>query len=377
MMDVAVLAGGCSPEHPISLNSGRQVVAHLDHQRYRAWPVLLDQSGYWWVPDRPVNADQAAGAFVAKGQRLRPGAAMDYLLEQVQVQMVMPILHGPMGEDGTIQGMLELYGLPYTGSGCAASAVCMDKLRTRETLRYHSIAMPEAYMSPNALDQANPEHEARAIASTVGFPCFLKVDDSGSSLGVQRASNTEDVQRFLQECRGMGRRFLAEGQVAGEEITVAVLGNAGGPLQALTPVGIYPQQDDYFTNAAKYDPSVCEETAPPRGMSSVQIEEVQEIALRCHQILQCDGFSRTDMIISPLGPLVLEVNTIPGLTQASLLPKAAQADGLSLTALLDRFVQMALQRHGVQVPSLSADQSVDQSVDQSADKSVGQEAVQS
>ena len=144
----------------------------------------------------------------------------------------------------------------------------------------------------------------------------------------------------------MGRRFLAEAEVLGEEITVAVLGNTGQELTCLPPVGIYPVEDGYFTHSAKYDPGACEEVTPPRGLSRDEIRRVQELALACHTALVCDGMSRTDIILGPKGPVILEVNTIPGLTEASLLPKAARAHGLSFTALIHRLLELALQRRG-------------------------------
>jgi len=348
MINVAVLAGGRSPEHDISLWSARQVLRHLDRQKVRPWPVKLCSDGLWWVGQRPLeSSEQPDDTFLAPGMTpLRPGAAMDHLVEAAQVDVVFPVLHGRGGEDGTVQGMLELYDLPYVGSGCAASAVAMDKIRTRECLLHHGLPMAAAYIPETPLATADASREAANIATQVGFPCFLKVDLSGSTLGVTRATSADDVIRFLEECRSMGRRFLAEVEVPGEEITVAVLGNTGQQLTALPPVGIYPVNDRYFTHSAKYDPGACAEVVPPRGLSEDEIREVQELGVRCHRVLQCDGMSRTDMILGENGPVILEVNTIPGLTEASLLPKAARAHGLAFTALIDRLLELALERRG-------------------------------
>ena len=350
MINVAVLGGGRSPEHDISVWSARQVLAYLDRSRYRPWPVKLDRDGQWWVSPEPlVPEDQPNDTFTVPDMvAMRPGAAIDFLLGS-HVDVVLPVLHGPNGEDGTVQGMLELYGIPCVGSGCAASAVAMDKIRTRECLLQNGLPMPDAYLPEVALPQARADQEAAAIQRTVGFPCFLKVDQSGSTLGVARADGADDVRRFLDRCRNMGRRFMAEVRVVGEEITVAVLGNTGDRLEALPPVGIYPVDDEFFTHSAKYDPGACEEIVPPRGLSGQQIQEVQDLALRAHRALQCDGMSRTDMILSADGPAILEVNTIPGLTEASLLPKAARAHGLSFPELLDRLLQLAMARSGARM----------------------------
>jgi D-alanine-D-alanine ligase len=344
-MDVAVLVGGRSPEHDVSLASAAQVLRHLDRRRFRVWPVYLDRHGGWW-PDReplPRGADWQpmanAPAVVA-----RPGAALDWLLDEARVQVVFPVLHGPHGEDGTLQGMLELYGVPFVGSGCAASAVAMDKLRTRQAYVAGQIPVPPIYQPSVAIGDADAATELAAIEHHVGLPAFVKVDASGSTVGVQRITGSAELAEFFVSFRTGFRRWFAEGSVRGEEITVAVLGNCGGRLEALPPVGIYPRSDDWFTHDAKYRAGACDEVVPPRGLSAAAIDEVQALAVRCHELLVCDGMSRTDMIVSADGPIVLETNTIPGLTGLSLLPQAAKAAGLPFPQLLERLLDLALAR---------------------------------
>ena len=344
MINVAVLGGGRSPEHDISVLSAGQVLGNLDPSRWRTWPVFLDRDGLWWLAERPSR--EPALVKTPAMRAMRPGAALEFLLERCAVQVVFPALHGPYGEDGTVQGMLELHGVPFVGCGCAAAAVSMDKIRTRECLTLHGLPMARAYLPQTPLRGASAEVELPHIRDQVGLPCFVKVDCSGSTLGVAAIGGREDLDRFLEENRGRGQRFLAEQLVAGEEITVAVLGNTGGTLRALPPVGIYPVADPFFSHAAKYQPGLCEEVVPPRGLDRDGIEEVQDLARRCHRALCCDGMSRTDMIVSEAGPVILEVNAIPGLTQGSLLPKAAAGGGLSFPALLDRLVELALERAG-------------------------------
>jgi len=347
MIDLAVLAGGCSPEHEISLQSGAQVMHHLDPERFRVWPVFLATDGQWWVPDSHylIPAAESEPVFPTSGMRaMRPGAALDYLLDHAHLQVVFPVLHGPYGEDGTVQGMLDLHGIAYVGSGCAASAVTMDKLRTRECLAAVGIPMPLAYLPEVPLADADPAVEARAIGAAVGYPCFLKTDLSGSSLGVARVETDAGVAAFLEEARPLGRRFLAERLVVGEEISVPVLGNAGQELEALPPIGIYPVGADFFDHRVKYDPDACEEIVPPRGLDDSQVQMVQALAIRCHEALQCDGLSRTDMIVNGDGVMVLEVNTMPGFTGASLYPKCAAAHGIRYPELLSRLVDLALVR---------------------------------
>ncbi|MCC6671670.1 MAG: D-alanine--D-alanine ligase [Planctomycetes bacterium] len=355
MANVAVLAGGCSAEHDVSIRSALQVLQHLDRARWRPWPVYLDRDGRWWVPERPLapGAQPGKDFRVAHARALRPGAALEDLLGRAQVDMVFPVLHGAGGEDGTVQGMLELHRVPFVGSGCAASAVAMDKIRTRECLSFHGIPMARCHLPRAPLAHLDARAEAERIGHTVGYPCFLKVDLSGSSIGVEQARGPEEAEAILEGLRSRGGRVIAEAMLRGEEITVPVLGNWGAKLTALLPVGIYPRNEAFFTNQAKYDPSKCEEVVPPRNLGPAQIQEAQELALRCHEALCCDGMSRTDMIVTAAGPVVLEVNTIPGLTEASLLPKAAYAHGWSFTQLLDVLLGFAMERHGLPLPALS------------------------
>ncbi|MFN3240475.1 MAG: D-alanine--D-alanine ligase A [Planctomycetota bacterium] len=362
-MDVAVLVGGCSPEHDISLASASQVLQHLDRDRWNVWPVLLERSGGWRPASRPLARGQTwrAGDPDGKQASMRPGAAMDWLLDRCGVGLVFPVLHGPFGEDGTVQGLLELYGVPFVGSGCAASAVAMDKLRTREVYLAAGVPVAEAYLPGDLVATERGPFDAAVefarLQRAVGTPAFAKVDVSGSTVGVSRITCEADLQQFFD---GYGRRFrrwFAERAVRGEEITVPVLGNCGDRHEALPPVGIYPVDDDWFTHDAKYRPGATEEIVPPRGLSPSQIEQVQQLALRCHRLLVCDGMSRTDMIVTDTGPVVLETNTIPGLTSNSLLPRAAAAAGLDFPRLLDRLLELGLARH--QAPDADAPRDLD------------------
>lgn len=344
-MEVAVLIGGCSPEHEISLASAMQVLRHLDRRKWTVWPVFLDKQGGWRLPERPLELDEEWHATEAqRAPARRPGAALDWLLEEGGIDVVFPVLHGPCGEDGTVQGMLELHDVAFVGSGCAASAAAMDKLRTRQAFTAGGVPIAPAYV-PSLRQRQSVAEAFGALSEAVDIPAFAKVDVSGSTVGVSRIENEADLASFLSSYGGRFRRWFAERAVHGEEITVPVLGNAGSDLQALPPVGIYPVEDDWFTHDAKYRPGATEEVVPPRGLTAAQIEEVQALAVRCHELLVCDGMSRTDMIYTEAGPVVLETNTIPGMTSNSLLPKAAAAAGVTFPALLDRLIELALERH--------------------------------
>lgn len=346
-MNIAVLAGGRSAEHEISQLSGYQVLQNLCGREWRVWPVFIDRDGQWSVPDRPFSIGEDNPFDGSGACPLRPGAALVQLLDRCSVSLVFPVLHGRHGEDGTVQGMLELHDVAFVGSDTAASAVAMDKLRTRECLRSHGLPMPKAYLPDTCLAAADAATEAQKIEAEIGFPCIAKVDHSGSTIGVEEIAGYADLDAFLQKHRHAGRRFMAEAVVHGEEITVPVLGNTGSTLQALPPIGIYPRHGEFFTYEAKYHTGMCEEIVPPRGLDHQQIREVMDLGRRCHAALQCDGLSRTDMIITQQGPTILEVNTLPGMTKMSLLPKSAAVHGLQFPALLDHLLDLAMQRWGV------------------------------
>jgi D-alanine-D-alanine ligase len=344
-MHVAVLAGGRSPEHEVSLASAAQVLHHLDRERFTVVPVYLDQHGGWWPEPAPLagGAVWQAKALPQANVRSSPGQCLDALLTR-GVEVVFPVLHGPFGEDGTVQGMLQLYDLPCVGSGCAASAVAMDKLRTREVFAAAGLPLAKAYVPSAPLAGADAAVEFAAMARAVGTPAFAKVDASGSSVGVRPIRTEAELRTFLGEFQRPFRRWFAEAAVLGEEITVAVLGNTGERLEPLPPVGIYPRGGGHFDYKAKYEHGATEEVVPPRGLTAAQIRLVQTLAVRCHEALVCDGMSRTDMIFTANGPIVLETNTIPGLTKTSLLPQAAAAAGISFAALLSRLIDAAVQR---------------------------------
>jgi D-alanine-D-alanine ligase len=229
----------------------------------------------------------------------------------------------------------------------------MDKLRTREALQAARIPMPRAYVPERMLADGDAALEFAALAAAVGTPAFVKADASGSTVGVRRIESADQLAGFFAAFAGTFRRWFAEQAVHGEEITVGVLGNSGDELVALPAIGIYPKHAGFFTHEAKYTPGATEEVIPPRGLSRLQRCDCEQLALRCHRALVCDGMSRTDMIVTADGPRVLEVNTIPGLTGTSLLPQAAAAAGLSFGQLLDRLLELALQRAERRAPALA------------------------
>lgn len=334
-----------SPEHHVSLKSATEVLRHLDPEQWQGWPVLLHRGETRWsIPGAPLERrtdDPFNPAGWTRVESGRPGAVLA-LLQDRGVEVAWPALHGPFGEDGTVQGMLALHGLPFVGSDTAASAVAIDKLRTWQALTARGLPMAKAHLGAKPLDRLVPSEAAAEAVEAVGLPCFLKIATSGSTLGVSRATSMAEVEDFLSEHGGRSQGWLAEAEVIGEEISVPVLEAQDGMPMALPPVGIYPKDDGWFTHDAKYRTGGFDESIPPRGLSRAQIQQVQELAVACHEALGCAGLSRTDMIVTSDGPVILELNSLPGMTPESLLPKAAAAAGIGFQQLLSQLLCRSL-----------------------------------
>ncbi len=320
----AVLMGGTSREREISLASGRNVARALEEGGVpRVLAVEILEDGNWrsssFGPLPPVRALDLL---------LREGAGCFFVA-----------LHGPGGEDGSIQGFLRTARVPFTFSGVSASALAMSKSATRAVLAGAGIPLAPGL----EIRDPAPDRVREAVEEACGYPCFLKEDLSGSSIGVHRLSGPADLEAFLSLLGPGSGPWVVERALPGGEATVAVLGNRGGFLEAFPPVEIRPRKE-FFDFQAKYDPALAEEICPPRSIPAEEQERLKELALQVHRVLGCDGVSRTDFILGPEGPVVLECNTIPGLTKESLLPKAARAAGMTFPELLVRLVRLALEK---------------------------------
>jgi D-alanine-D-alanine ligase len=308
---VGVLMGGPSPEHEVSLASGQRVAAALDPARYYAVPIEIPRAGPW-LP--PLDLDVA---FIA--------------------------MHGPYGEDGTIQGLLEFAGIPYTGSGVLASALAMDKRRSRQVFGFNGIPTPgylaverEAY--PVRAEMLVPE-----IRQALGFPCVVKPNAQGSSIGVSIVRTPEELPRALEAAFALGPVALIEEYLQGTELTCAVLDDpASGAPAALPLVEIIPRRE-FFDYEAKYTPGAADEICPAR-VPPRAAWRAQSAAVRAYRALGCAGFGRVDLFVREADVAVLEVNTIPGLTEGSLFPKAARAAGIEFADFVDRLIAGALRR---------------------------------
>ena len=321
-INVAVLMGGRSAEREVSLSTGKMILQALDHTKYSAFAVDAARLGL------EESAGQDDG-MLPLSYIFQPTAS------QPKPDVAFIALHGEFGEDGTIQGLLELLGIPYVGSGVLASALALDKIMTRKVLQYEGIIVPDGIAVHHPVDV---EDVAAQVGRELGYPVVVKPNCQGSTIGLSVAHDTEDLSLALTTAFSYDENVLIEEFIQGVEITVPVLGNH--KLEVLPVVEIVPVSG-FYDYHSKYTPGATDEIVPARLPEKVY-NQTQEIGLACHKALGCRGMSRTDMMVRGNDVFVLEVNTIPGMTPTSLLPRAAGAAGIEFPQLLDRLIGYAL-----------------------------------
>ena len=306
---VAVLMGGMSAEREVSLKTGTKVVQALDPARYEV--ITVD----------PRPRDE--------------GCEWLETMAREQVDVAFIALHGRFGEDGTIQGLLELLGIPYTGSGVLSSALAIHKVRSKQIYRSAGIPTPESV----ELDRSMDAVAMREWMDNFPIPAVVKPSREGSTIGVTIVRSRDQMAPAVEMAFQHDASVLIERFVAGIEITASVLGN--DHPQALPLIEIVPRSG-FYDYEMKYTPGATEEIVPAR-ISPEQTEQAQNLAIQAHLALGCRGVSRTDMIVAPDEIWVLETNTIPGMTETSLLPRAAAGAGISFTRLVERIIAHALE----------------------------------
>jgi D-alanine-D-alanine ligase len=307
-MTLALLSGGVSSEREVSLNSGDQVYEALDKEKYNVLRYDPKTDLIRLVKDAP-NIDAA-----------------------------LIILHGPYGEDGTIQGLLELLDIPYQGSGVLGSSIAMNKLASKYLYEKASLPIPP-YIALNKGGRLDPQGWKKQL----GLPLVIKPNEAGSSVGMTIVRSLDALQPAVEKAFSQDTTILIEGYVEGIELTGGVVGNQ--KLLALPIIEIIPNDEhEFFDYEAKYTAGVTQEICPAR-IDDEMTQKAQAYAKAAHRALFCEGYSRTDMILKDREIYVLETNTIPGMTATSLLPQAAQKAGLSFSQLLDQLIQLGIEAH--------------------------------
>jgi len=311
---VAVIYGGRSGEHEISIRSAKSILAGLDRARYEVSEYLIDQQGKW--SPRPILPE--------------PGA-------QPEIDVVFPVLHGTFGEDGTVQGLLELAGLPYVGAGVMASSVSMDKEMMKRVCVERGLPVVEYVVLTRR------ELNADAVCKLLHFPMFVKPANLGSSVGISKVHRCEELEPALELAAQFDRKIIVERGIEGRELECAVLGNddpvASLPCEILPSREFYDYEDKYLLDLAQF--------RLPAELPAAQTAELRRLAVECYRAVGCEGMARVDFLLeSATGRLYInELNTIPGFTSISMYPKMWEHTGLPFSALLDRLIELALERH--------------------------------
>jgi D-alanine-D-alanine ligase len=337
---VAVLAGGRSSEHEISLASARSVLESLDPERYDVVTVAIGRDGRWELEPSPATAaspelpssllQSDSGALTVAETLPVPADSAPAALGAVDV--VLPILHGPFGEDGTVQGLLELAGVAYVGAGVAASAVCMDKDMFKRIMRASDIRVARSV----ALRPGDP------VENPFGFPVFVKPARLGSSVGITKAHDEAELLIGVEMAFAHDEKILIEEFIDGVEVEVGVLGNLD-PIASL-PGTIVPLGHEWYDYSSKYDEGGMDLVIPP-DLPEETIRRVQDVAVDAFRLTECEGMARVDCFVVDGEVVVNELNTIPGFTATSVYAKLFEASGIPYEELLQRLIELAVERH--------------------------------
>lgn len=324
---VVVLMGGISSEHDISIKSGEMILDNLDMDTYKVSSIEITVDGEWLFSD-------ALGEYVEISRAIPK-------LRDMHPDCVFIALHGPFGEDGRIQGMLDLMGIPYTGSGCSASGLAIDKIRSKQIMKHVGVSVPDAIEFTLHDWKRDREGLTHRVQESLGFPCVVKNPLQGSSLGMTIPKTVDEFGDAVGQVLGYGYTLMVERLIHGTEVTCGVFDLEEGVGEEALPVTeIRLVKSEFFDYHAKYTADAANEITPAKIDDSLR-DRVQEIAIRAHRTLGCRGFSRSDMIISGDDIVWLETNTIPGFTETSLLPQGAAAAGMSYPEMLRRIVNTA------------------------------------
>lgn len=337
---IAVLMGGASGEHDVSMNSGQGVLAALLEKGWSAAPVVIGRDGRWLLPPEGYEISEEPSDVSRAPVRAAEGLAW----LSGHVDLVFPALHGANGEDGTLQGMLQLAGIDFVGSDCCASALAMNKARTKDVYLAAGLATPDSVWFDSNDWRCDRQSLIKQIGA-LGIPCVIKTCRSGSSVGVSVVREGQSVAATVDELMPMSGDILVERFVKGREFTSGVINDpdAAGAACALPIVEIRPLSSAWFDYEAKYREGGSEELCPAPIPDSLATR-MQAVGLAAHHRLGCRHMSRTDLIYDEDADLVfaIETNTIPGFTKMSLLPKAAAAAGFTYAELVDKLVRAAL-----------------------------------
>jgi len=344
---VAVLYGGTSAEHEVSVVSARSVLAAIDRDKYDVVPIAITKSGEWLLPDRaPQELKAAEGSLpeVGGGQAvvLRQGGELlaSRARTEAPIDVVFVLLHGPGGEDGTVQGLLETLGVPYVGAGVAASALGMDKSLQKAVFATAGIPVAHWIAITEAEFARDPQATVRRARDAIDLPAFTKPANLGSSVGVSKSRTAEELQRGIESAFSHDHTILVEQAIEGRELECAVLGNDEPDASV---VGEVVPAHEFYDYEAKYLIEGSKLVIPAEVPDEIS-DQIRRYAVEAFQAIGCTGMARVDFFLGS-SILLNEINTIPGFTPISMYPKLWEASGIPYAKLIDRLIELALERH--------------------------------
>jgi D-alanine-D-alanine ligase len=362
---VGVIFGGRSGEHDVSLRSARAVMAALDPERYEVVPLGITREGRWLSGGDPLaqlesgselarlegragqgDVEAAGSELATVGSAVPPAftSGREGGSGQGPIDVVFPVLHGPRGEDGTVQGMLELADVPYVGAGVLASAVAMDKAMTKTILAQHGI--PQApWLLLLARDWGRDRQAVEErIGRELGYPCFVKPANMGSSVGITKVHHAGELAAALDLAAAYDRKLVVEAGVDARELEISVLGNDDPIASAISEI---EPTHEFYDYAAKYVDEDGARFTLPAQIPRAKAEELRDLAIRAYKAIDCAGMARVDFFLERGTERILlnEINTIPGFTAISQYPKMWEASGLPFNQLVERLIELAAERH--------------------------------
>lgn len=348
---VAIVFGGRSAEHEVSLQSARNVLEAIDQTKYEPVLVGIDKLGRWYLNKQSsyvLHGDDPKRISLntrSSKVTIMPFPGENHLVDPEQrqcygpIDVVFPVLHGPYGEDGAIQGLLKLANLPCVGAGILGSAVGMDKDVMKRLLRDAGIPVAR-FRSYRSVKRALEDWPS--VSQDLGIPLFVKPANLGSSVGISKARNNEEYVKAVQDAFQFDNKIIVEEMIRGREIECSVLGN--GCPKASLPGEILPNQE-FYSYEAKYIDENGAVLDIPAKLSPDDVERVQQLAIQAYEVLCCEGMARVDMFLTGEGYLLInEINTIPGFTRISMYPKLWEASGVSYTELIDQLITLAVEK---------------------------------
>lgn len=318
---IALIMGGKSAEHEVSLASGQAVLNNIDRKKYNVLPVKITKSGIWKTDKTSITIDTLKK------------------IQSVDVAFIM--MHGPYGEDGTIQGLLEMLDVVYTGAGVLSSSLAMDKLKTKEVMKANDILIPDYLSFSKEKWRGNSKGIIKKVKDRLGFPCVIKPHDLGSSVGISIPKNEKEFKNGFREALKYSNLILIEKYINGREIHCGVLGNK--ELKALPLDEVLPS-NEFYDYEAKYKAGKSDHQMPA-NLSKSLTNKIHNLAKKIYKLVLCEGMARVDFFVVNDKVYFNEINTIPGFTETSIFPKEAIAAGISFKKLIDKIIDLAQKRN--------------------------------